>query len=158
MEKNHFKRNLFIEYRDYYEMVIYSPKYKEIYKTKIDKKDYAKVSKYTWNIEKKPNQMRNFYVACGHLRMYLHQFLMGKKQGFVIDHIDRDILNNRRYNLRFATLIQNARNRTIKSKSGISGINWEKSSNKWKVSIYLFFRLRNYFIPPIYINYILYII
>jgi hypothetical protein len=53
---------------------------------------------YVWSITNK-------YVASrtGGKFIYLHILLMGKKQGLMIDHINRNKLDNRRENLRFVT-------------------------------------------------------
>ena len=59
----------------------------------------------------------------------LHQ-LLGYK---LCDHVDRNPMNNRKYNLRPATSIENARNRGRfkNNKSGVTGVAWDKKSNKW---------------------------
>lgn len=54
-----------------------------------------------------------------------------------IDHADGNGLNNRIGNLREANSFQNAQNRRIKrtNKSGIKGISWKKSRQKWQAQI-----------------------
>lgn len=54
-----------------------------------------------------------------------------------IDHIDGDRLNNRFANLREATPCENARNTKIRkhNTSGIMGVVFDKSRNKWKAQI-----------------------
>ena len=49
------------------------------------------------------------------------------------DHADRNPLNNRRYNLRPATAMDNARNKSTQhnNKSGVSGVFLPKDGNKW---------------------------
>ena len=55
------------------------------------------------------------------------------------DHIDRNELNNRKYNLRPATIQENARNhnRQINNTSGFIGVGWDKQNCKWRAYIYL---------------------
>ena len=50
-----------------------------------------------------------------------------------IDHIDGNPSNNRIENLRIATLSQNQYNSKMKksNSSGIKGVSWDKSTNKW---------------------------
>ena len=53
------------------------------------------------------------------------------------DHIDRNELNNRKYNLRKCTKKDNNRNRSLPSNntSGAMGVNWERRRNKWRSRI-----------------------
>ena len=53
------------------------------------------------------------------------------------DHEDKNPLNNRRYNLRSATVTENNRNKSIakNNKSGVTGVNFDKKSNMWKAQI-----------------------
>lgn len=50
-----------------------------------------------------------------------------------VDHIDNNPLNNKIENLRWATSKENCRNRQnrIDNKSGIKGVSWDKSRQKW---------------------------
>ena len=59
----------------------------------------------------------------------LHHIIIGK----YYDHIDRDPFNNRRYNLRKATVLENARNHNLRkdNKSGFIGVIWDKEHDKW---------------------------
>lgn len=64
-----------------------------------------------------------------------HRMAMGKKEGFFIDHINRDRLDNRKENLRFVTPQENTWNVGAgkKNKSGIVGVYERKG--KWVASI-----------------------
>lgn len=75
----------------------------------IDIEDAAEVSKYNWQASWNP-QLRGFYAGRfittpegKRTSQSLHQFIMGKVEGFSIDHINRCTLDNRRSNLRHAT-------------------------------------------------------
>ncbi len=60
-------------------------------------------------------------------------------QGFKVDHIDRNQLNNNIENLRLATNSENSRNRKGCQKnnktSGYRGVTWSKSCEKWMAQI-----------------------
>lgn len=76
-------------------------------------------------------------------KYYVHQlaylFMLGTlpPKGFHIDHIDGDKLNNKWDNLRLATPSQNSFNSKIHidNTSGVKGVSWQSSCNKWKASI-----------------------
>lgn len=62
-------------------------------------------------------------------KIYLHRFITGATMGQFVDHINRNKLDNRRVNLRFSSIIENARNRPCKSACFIT-----KSQN-WRASV-----------------------
>jgi hypothetical protein len=68
---------------------------------------------------------------------FLHRFVIGAKPGQIVDHINRNPLDNRRCNLRFCTRAENARNRS-KSKGKLSkflGVTFHKHRRKWMAQI-----------------------
>jgi len=61
---------------------------------------------------------------------------MNPPKGFVVDHIDRNGLNNKRSNLRICTPRQNSYNRIGKeTPSKYKGVRWKKSRNRWVAQI-----------------------
>ncbi len=54
-----------------------------------------------------------------------------------VDHIDNDRSNNMVHNLRWATHVENSRNRNLSSVniSGAKGVSFQKASQKWESSI-----------------------
>lgn len=64
---------------------------------------------------------------------YLHRWIMGFPEGFEIDHINRDKLDNRRCNLRVCSRQENNFNRDKQSNntSGYKGVSFNKQKNKY---------------------------
>jgi len=71
----------------------------------------------------------------------MHRIILNAQSGELIDHIDRDGLNNTRNNLRFATSSQNLGNSKKRkgTKSRYKGVCWAGDKNKWRV------RFTNYY-------------
>ncbi len=74
-------------------------------------------------------------------RYYAHRiaFAMsyGEDPSYLIDHVNGDFLDNRLANLRQATPSQNQANRgaTVKSASGIKGVEFHHPTGKWRARI-----------------------
>jgi hypothetical protein len=54
--------------------------------------------------------------------VFLHRLIVGAERGQIVDHINRDTLDNRRCNLRFATPSESGANRSFETKWGFKGI------------------------------------
>jgi len=107
-----------------------------IAQAKIDSSDYGRVKNYKWCLSKrkeKPVCVKTT-LARG-IQLKLHHLFINPKAGFVVDHIDQDILNNRRENLRLATQSQSIHNRIRSSKSGYTGVDWSRNNKKWRAKI-----------------------
>lgn len=68
----------------------------------IDEEDYFLASKIVWHFD-------GVYARSNAVGR-MHEFLMGKQPGFMVDHKNRNQLDNRRSNLRWATRAQNMAN------------------------------------------------
>ena len=97
----------------------------------FDREDLERVSAHQWCLSyggkltgKTKFYPFNFIVG------KLHQFIMGKKDGLVVDHIDGDTLNNRRSNLRHITQQQNLWNTP-----SYKGYYFSKDRKKWRVEV-----------------------
>ena len=80
------------------------------------------------------------YIRIGDkkMRLGMHNFIMPPKDGYIIDHADRNKSNNRKHNLRQATASQNVMNSTLrKNNSGFTGVMLDKRRNKWRAVIKL---------------------
>lgn len=101
----------------------------------IDDEDFESVSKHKWSAVKKGN---NFYAVSridGKI-VSAHRFLLNINDSkILIDHIDRDGLNNQKINLRFCNKSQNGANCRPKGTSIYLGVCWNKKNKVWKSSI-----------------------
>lgn len=116
--------NNYRERDDYYELEIINTKNITaiVY---IDKDDYKNVKKYKWSLSVHGDDVRVICSEKGMNRQYLHRFIMGNvEKGKVVDHIDRNPLNNRRSNLRIVSRSSNSTNAKPRSesKSKIRGV------------------------------------
>ena len=102
----------------------------------FDLDDYNKIKDYCWNEQIDEHGYRELKAPLldgTRKAVHMHQ-LLGYNGG---DHIDRNPLNNRRNNLREATIQENNWNRSVfrNNTSGITGVNFETSRNKWRARI-----------------------
>ena len=67
-------------------------------------------------------------------RLVLLAFQPNPRKEDQVDHIDNDRINNNITNLRWASIKQNAQNRTKRSDntSGSKGVSWRKNTQKWQ--------------------------
>lgn len=69
--------------------------------------------------------------------VYLHSEIMGRKEGYVIDHINLDKLDCRRSNMRFVKRSFNNLNRGLNKNntSGTKGVYFSRYYGRWAVRI-----------------------
>ena len=105
----------------------------------VDKEDYERYVKgYRFRMNNNGYVMYSSAKDGLHNKK-LHRVIMDCPEGMMIDHIDHNPLNNCRSNLRICTQQQNCMNRgkTERNKSGVIGVYWFKSSEKWRARINL---------------------
>lgn len=98
---------------------------KEIQLTKgfvsiVDDEDYDRITKHKWHISFKcPGKSFMVQSTIKGKNIYLHRFLMNPASHLVVDHIDRNPLNNQKSNLRVCTRSDNQKNKLIQPKTSI---------------------------------------
>ncbi len=99
----------------------------------ISPEDFDWVSKEEWKHLYK--ERRRAYVHTFKRPIqYIHELIMGKGPG-VIDHIDGDVWNNQRENLRRVTIRENCMNYHYNKHSKYPGVTWHKRHKKWMARI-----------------------
>ena len=109
----------------------------------VDYEDYEKIKHdiFYWSIvRKKIGDRDENYVLTqrydyGNIK--IHNYIMNPEEGYIVDHINGNGLDNRRENLRIVTPQQNAFNRAIQTNntSGHKGVSLVKRNNKWLARI-----------------------
>ncbi len=106
----------------------------------FDLEDYDKIKDYCWRIDKNGYVVTSVYnekTNRFNKLLRLHRFLMKCPNGFVVDHINGNKLDNRKENLRICTQSDNTKNHILLSNNttGVSGVRWNKTNKNWRVFI-----------------------
>lgn len=106
----------------------------------VDDEDYDKVKGFHWIIgntgrpyavlwrKKINNKWKQKNVS-------MHRYIFQVPNDKQVDHINCNVLDNRKKNLRIATHQQNQFNRPARGASGRKGVTWHKGANKWMAQI-----------------------
>lgn len=113
------------------------------YIAEINADDLGLVQGISWHAGEEKRADGSVYTAYaygklkGGKRVALHRLLMGFPEGKTVDHRDGNGLNNRRKNLRIASVAENAFNRRVarNNTSGVKGVTFDKSKGKWRAMI-----------------------
>ena len=103
----------------------------------VDPEDYQKLSQYNWQLFEKRSKCYAAMFYEGNI-LYMHRFIMNAVKGQIVDHHNREGLDNRKTNLRFATLSQNNYNKrpaTRNNTSRFRGVQKKKGRNKYTARI-----------------------
>lgn len=106
----------------------------------IDCDDLHIVEGRRWRLKgRRSPAVASSFLSNGKVKtVLLHREIMQPPDGLVVDHINGDVRDNRRVNLRVCTNVENGRNRTRRNsnnKSGYTGVVWIKSAGKWQSQI-----------------------
>lgn len=100
----------------------------------FDKEDYEKIKDITW-VEGRGGYASGYSAGRW---PYMHRLIL-PCEGMLIDHINRNRLDNRKRNLRIASIEENARNRSRSKNntSGCTGVFFETGRKRWKAQIWV---------------------
>lgn len=130
------KGNKYIINDNYAEMIIES-KVHGVIKVMIDKDDLEKCSQLTWHYAKNKDS-KYIQTRIKGKMIKLHRFLMGiNDSNLLVDHVNRDTLDNRKVNLRVCNYRENSFNKSVRvdNTSGIPGVSFHNANNKWRTKI-----------------------
>jgi hypothetical protein len=102
--------------------------------TLVDDDDYEKFSRHTWCITSEGYASRTSL----HKVIYLHREVIKAKAKSVVDHLNRNRLDNRKENLRVCSQGQNIQRRGKFKKASTSkykGVHWNESRKRWIAQI-----------------------
>lgn len=106
--------------------------------TRVDADDYVWLSRWKWYAAHRGHAYRGVYVGEGLpiIHVPMASLIVGVPPGYVVDHINGDPLDNRRANLRMATVSQNNCNRTVKANpTGYRGVYKTTGSKTFQATI-----------------------
>lgn len=100
----------------------------------FDLEDYEKIKDICWSSTTDKNGYKYLHGRYNGKLVKMHRLITGY---VLVDHENRNALDNRKENLRDASRAENNQNHKLRkdSTSGISGVNWDKKSAKWRVRI-----------------------
>lgn len=94
--------------------------------------------KITWRVDRDGYAANSEYLGGGrHSAKYrtnrMHRLITQAKRGQIVDHINRNRLDNRKENLRIVTRSENTLNRGANKNntSGYKGVYWRSDLGKW---------------------------
>lgn len=106
----------------------------------VDADDFDNLTQWCWTFDQKTGRpFRGISKRNGipQINILMHRQIMSAEKGQMVDHINRNPLDNRKSNLRFCNKSQNAANsvRTrSKSTSKYRGVSWAKTNKKWEAA------------------------
>jgi hypothetical protein len=111
----------------------------------VDPEDYPCLAKHKWHLAKSPTgsyavRWQRLKSKNARRRIWMHREIIHIPDNLVCDHINRNSLDNRKANLRPATVSQNLCNRPktkSRTRSKHKGLEWDRTQRKWKARIQL---------------------
>ncbi|MFS0643853.1 HNH endonuclease [Siminovitchia sp. 179-K 8D1 HS] len=133
-------RNIYIEKENHVEILIFDKKDNYKHTVFISKNRLNDVKKYSWSTYKS----RKRHYAHAHIGegkyIKMHRLIAEKLYGKskkTVDHINKNGLDNRDVNLRYACNSTQGHNKGMfgHNTSGVKGVNFNKLNNRWRAEI-----------------------
>lgn len=102
----------------------------------VDDEDFERINSFKWCVGK--TSFHHYAMRRdGKKTLFMHRFIVDAPKGLLVDHINRNGLDNRKENLRVCTAQQNRRNGGLSklNTSGYKGVSWNKGIHKWSAYI-----------------------
>jgi hypothetical protein len=112
----------------------YTSKGEEFY---FDLEDYDKIKEFCWGLNKDGRVIAHGNFMGLNIVQLSRLIMFAKKGDPIVDHINRNTLDNRKENLRFASDTESSQNKGLRSDntSGVTGVSWYKHMRKWYAEI-----------------------
>jgi hypothetical protein len=109
----------------------------------VDPEDYPRLARHKWHLAKSPTGSYAVRWQCcpakkTRKRIWMHRQVIYIPRSLLSDHVNCNSLDNRKENLRPATVSQNLCNRPkrkSKTRSKYKGLEWDRTQRKWKARI-----------------------
>ena len=115
LKRTRVDRNEIITLGNISEIILYNRRNIEVFRETIDSDIVDKIKEHKWTAVKKGKSVyvkTDININKKRYTLYLPNLIIGTKDGYQVDHISGDTLDNRRINLRFATQHQNLLNKS----------------------------------------------
>lgn len=100
----------------------------------FDKEDYELIKDYYWRF----NKQGYLFTKRDNIIIKFHRLIFGlKDKKIFVDHINHDITDNRKNNLRLSDCSKNQMNKVLlkTNSSGVTGVGYRKPYNTWRARI-----------------------
>ena len=97
----------------------------------VDVEDFEKLSQFRWYYNSKGGYAQRWFMLDGKVKwVKMHHEVLPRREGFDVDHRDRNGLNNQRSNLRYVSHRENLTNNVQKRPSPLGRNVYLQANNK----------------------------